>query len=432
MRQRANNQHPLDTIITLLAWGLFLVGIILLPVIVIIVALGGPETFMSYVRLMDVLFLASIAGFPLLVALIVLIPALAIAMRNLRQRRSNAILEYLQQAFRLNLPIDRYLSAAALGESTPVALRIEALRAQLQSGAPLYHGLELSVPELPTRSIGLIEHAEKIGKVPQALDRLIEEHVAASRRLRQNSFLAVWYPPVLLLVMGAVIYILSMFIEPKFMDIAEDFNVPMPALSRWLLSPADWVQPASVALLFVLLIACGHRLREIFFPNRPNGMLDKAKAYLLWNLPLIHGIVYDHALADLCTALADSVESGRSLTQALLGAWQLQLHPVVEHRLDRWGQYMTAGMPIGEAARLAEFPELFCGMIAPEASGATLGEAMRFLARYYRERTLVRRAILRGMYLPIMTVVMGVCVATVALCVFLPLARFEQFLGGGF
>jgi type II secretory pathway component PulF len=63
------------------------------------------------------------------------------------------------------------------------------------------------------------------------------------------------------------------------------------------------------------------------------------------------------------------------------------------------------------------------------AGGASLGSALRFLARFYAERSLVRREIARGIYLPLVTIVMGVLVAIVAIGLFLPLERLIMQLG---
>ena len=156
-------------------------------------------SIIAYIMIgVPVAFLFSVGGpvlvYPCLVLIIVLIPTLAITAKSVRRRRAAAVLGYLQQAFRLNLPLDRFLNAAARSESKPLSRRLHRLQMALDSGATLANGLSMAVPELPERQVAMIEHAEQIGKVPEVLDRLIAEQLDTARRQRLERSLVTWYP----------------------------------------------------------------------------------------------------------------------------------------------------------------------------------------------------------------------------------------------
>jgi type II secretory pathway component PulF len=389
--------------------------------IIAIVVVAVPVSGLEYL-------VGPVLGYPCLVLAVLLIPAAAMAVRTVRRRRAAAVLGYLQQAFRLNLPEERFSGAAAHGEKHPLSRRLNYLQAVLEGGATLSAGLAMAVPELPERSVELIGHAEQIGNLPQTLDRLVDEQLDAFRQPRQDRVLEVWYPPLLLLVAGGLIFFVSLLVAPKYNDIFKDFHLKLPALSAWLMDSFDSLWPAFAALFCIVAAACGFRLREALYISRPSWLWREIKARLLWFVPLIHAALYDRSLADLCTALADSVASGRPLQQALLRAQQLELHPFVRNRVGRWIGRLSAGEPIDRAAHSAGLPALLVGMVNP-AGGASIGDALRFLARYYADRSLVRLEVARGMYLPIVTVLMGVMVALVAIGLFLPLERLTVQLG---
>jgi len=414
LNQRGPKMEFLHWLGSLLAWSL---GTLIL--------IGVPLGFLFNVS-------GPVLSYPFLLVAVVLTPLLAAASRSVRRRRAASVLGYLQQAIRLNLPLNRFLAAAAHSEKGRLSRELVELRHELEGGTPLAVALAMSVPEISERNIALIDYAEQMGRLPETLDRLVSEQVGESRKVRENRTIATWYPPILMIVGGSVVALIDVFVLPKFTALFKDFHLPLPAATRWVVGAADWLVLLVPIVVVVVLVMCAMRFREAVKMSRPTWLFRGMTDRLLWMLPLSRGPIRDRALADLCTALADSVELGYPLDQALLRAQQLELNVVIKGRMQRWGQGLAAGRPPGEAAREADMPQLLAGMLTTASAASNTGDVLRFLARYYSGRFVLGRELLRGMAVPAITLLMGILVGAVALALIVPLQRLiEAFARGG-
>ena len=374
-----------------------------------------------------------ILGFPATLVLVLLIPAAATAIRSVRRRRAAAVLGYVQQAIRLNLPLNRLIAAAAISDRGPVAQRLLALQDELESGSPLSDALAYSTPELSSRTIGLIRFAERSGRLLPTLDRLLNEMLGESRRVQDNQALAAWYPPVLLLISGACITFLAIFVFPRLQLICQDFKIELPSITRWIIGATSLslpLLPVVMALLLALLVfACALKLRETF-RGRPSTWLFRGlRGRILWMLPLYRGLLRDRAMTDICAALADAVELGHPFDEALREVQQLDVNIVMQRKLDRWADAVRTGALPGDAAAVAGMPKFLVGMLGHGKVTSDLGDVFRFVSRFYGSRFMRLRELLRGAYLPFVTILMGMVVATIALALFMPMRQFIMQVG---
>jgi type II secretory pathway component PulF len=172
------------------------------------------------------------------------------------------------------------------------------------------------------------------------------------------------------------------------------------------------------------------RLRETMRPPRRRRYLRGARDRILWSVPIYRSVVRERSLADVCTAVADALELGFPLDQSLERIEGLDLNLVMRLRIRHWKESLAKGRLPQDAARDARLPRFLVGMLATARSGGDLPEVLRFAARFYRDRFVVRRELLLGAYLPAVTLVMGAIVAGIAIGIFLPLSRLAETLGG--
>jgi type II secretory pathway component PulF len=364
-----------------------------------------------------------VLGFPGLVMSVALIPLITMAVRSVRRRRAAAALGYLHQAIRLNLPLSRFLAAAARSERGRLSHELFDLQYFLEQGMTLSDSLAVAVPEVSLRELGLIEFAERGGRLPETLDRLIREELGQSRQFHEKRALAAWYPPVLLLAVGGCITFLVIFVFPRFVYIWRDFKLPLPAITLWVMSSWDYIVWLIPVIFALLMINCGAKLREATRIPRPNWYLRTVRDRILWRVPLIHAMLRDRAMADICASLADASEVGYPIATALRRAEQLEMNVVMQRRVSRWGDGVMVGQLPPDAARTARMPALLVGMLATARQASDTAEVFAFVSRFYASRFDRRRELLRGAYIPVMTLVMGVIVAIIALALFLPLQQ---------
>jgi type II secretory pathway component PulF len=379
------------------------------------------------------------------IVLIILIPVTAGAMRQLRRRRALVVLSYLEQATRLNLPLQRMLDAAQRSESGRVSRALTRLAALLDGGAPLGGALALSTPETPRRVISLVAAAERLGQLPATLHRVVTDERADIEADPDRQSFGRWYPILMTLALSSIVLTIMIFVIPKYEDIFRDFGLKLPPNTLKLLSIARFAAHGDVLPWLIILVLAGLALnvlgaafRAIFDSGDPDLALAAARGSgssdawdaILWYLPIAHGTARDRGLADVCRTIADALRTGRPLLRAIDQATLIRTNAILHHRLVNWRHRMEQGLPADQAARDAGLPDLFAGMIGPAAAttgpGATA--AFDFLADYYASRFSRARELLRAAAVPVLVFCFAAIVLFVILALFAPLVSMMDYL----
>src|SRR5262249_26030290 len=154
---------------------------------------------------------------------------------------------------------------------------------------------------------------------------------------------------------------------------------------------------------------------QLFSSRQPRQWLRWMTDRIVWYTPVLHAIARDRGLADACTAMADALGNGRTLVMGVFESAQPHINVILRDRLDLWGRLISAGQDAAQSAREAKLPSLLSGMIVAGSRSDHLPGTMSFLARYYQTRFSRTATVLRNATLPILAIVMGVLVASIAL-----------------
>ena len=367
------------------------------------------------------------------VLVIVFFPELAGMTSRLRQQRVTMVLSYVEQAVRLNLPLPRMLDAAQRSEEKVTAKRLRRLRDLLEDGAPLAMALPMAVPEIPGRVASLIGAAERVGQLPQALDRLVGENRQTPEEAEGGTF-ARWYPLLMTLVMMLLVTLIMVFVMPRIEYIFHGFGMRLPRATRLLTGiyrdvldgDAHW---GLIAVVLFVLTVLGGMFERIWTPPAdppPRGWIDR----IAWSLPLLHGALRDRGMADACYTTAAGLRGGRPLERAVSEASRVRMNGVLRNRWLMWQGALAAGQPADQAARSVKLPPLFCGMLGP-GRGTDLPAAMEFLASYYNSRFSRGLELLRGAAIPLMVLFFAGIVLFMAAGMYLPLIEMIDHLNDG-
>jgi type II secretory pathway component PulF len=368
------------------------------------------------------------------ILIIMFLPELAGMSTRVRRERATVILSYLEQAVRLNLPLPGMLDAARESEGRTTARRLNDLAELLEKGVSVATALRHAVPEASPRVIGLIGAAERTGQLPQALARIAREDTQTPEQVERSAF-GRWYPLLMTLVILGVVSMLMIFVVPKMVEIYKDYGLTLPRPTRLLIAIARDVYEGEIihglplTLVVIVLVAIailGGMFQEIWTPLRPRWRFD-ALDRLAWWLPVWHKLTLHRGLADACDTLAGALRAGLPLPRAIEEAATLGLNPVLRDRLQLWQGGIERGMPADQAAREAQLPELFCGMIGGARGDVPL-QAVEFLASYYHSRFSRGREMLSAAAVPVMAIVFGGIVLFVAAGLYTPLLTMMDHL----
>ncbi|MGN6368820.1 MAG: type II secretion system F family protein [Phycisphaerae bacterium] len=362
-----------------------------------------------------------------------------------RQRRAMTILFYVENAVRLNLPLDRFLQAAELSEFGRTRYLLMRVRQMLLRGYPVGTALEAALPELPQRVARAATAAEQVGRLQPALARLVEQTRRERPSLRdENQPYYRFYLFFLLFIVFFIVTGLMIFVIPKFRDIFKDFHTPLPPMTQLLMNVADWVanEYGWVLLLpfvFLLIYFIARELQRVFMPGLVPVLFPQLREWIAWRLPILSALQRDHALTDVFEHLADAIRAGLPLPDALQGAFALQMNYHMRERLMAWRENLLAGMTPAAAARKARLPELLAGFLDSAESPRTGGnrgiaDIFDFLARYYRDRFSRLLVATRAAAEPFAVLAVGSLVGFIVYSVFLPIVTLlnsVEAAGGG-
>lgn len=328
--------------------------------------------------------------------------ALLVAVRSARRNRALIAAGYLEQALRLNLPLPAMIRAAELSERGRLRRTLRELRTWVEMGAPVGTALERSMPGVPPRIVLVTHCAERLGQLPRALRQLLGEDRAPAERRAMQSIMVRWYPIVMLVALAAVSLVLNVFIMPKYRQILRDFHLPMPLWSSRTIAVWEWLEfPIAAIAALVLVDFVARTLSEVSaLPRRMFGPWRAIGDRVAWVTPVWGTMVRAQGLADVFRLLADATEAGLPLDRSLCEASDACVNRVLENRISRWSQFVSAGVPAADAARRARLPALVVGMVGTAQGTAAAPAVFSFLARYYEGRHARAAALLQAAAIP--------------------------------
>jgi type IV pilus assembly protein PilC len=365
------------------------------------------------------------------VAWFIVVPALDAMARDVRRRRATVILSYLAQAATLNLPLPRMLDAAQQSEAKETSRRLRRLRDLLEDGAPLAAALPIAAPEVTPRAVSVIAAAERLGRLPQALDRVVREQQYPPGGDPSRDAFTRWYPVLMTCAMSVLLTMILIFVMPKFEQIFQDFGLRLPPTTRTLIDLGHGAfEYTFIPVLLVLFVlgVLGNAFRGAFGgPTSSSAGRSEMLDEILWRVPLVHGLQRDQGLADAFQTLADALRTGRPLPRAIEEAAQVRINTVLRRRLLRWRTGIEAGMRADEAAHGAPLPPLVGGMIA-SGKGGDPAEAAEFLAAYYGGRFSRARELARAAIVPVLVLLFGAVVLFLVSGMYLPILNLMDHL----
>jgi type II secretory pathway component PulF len=317
------------------------------------------------------------------------------------RQRSVVILSYVEQAVRLNLPLSQLLRAAEASEPRWIARGIGRLRTQLDHGASITDALRNAVPNTGHRTLALVGAAERIGRLGPELSRIVrDQQNPMDQNLADRSFLRS-YPAAMIVVIISILFLVTVFVMPKFTQIFRDFRTPMPPLTVAVVHLASYPSAIIGGLTFAIgmsvLAAIAQQLRHRFDWLAPARWFASSRD-----------------LADICHVIAGELSAGQPLNSAIRGASELAIGTPLRRKLQQWADGIERGIPARDAATTAGMPALIAGL-------TTTAEGFAFLSRYYAGKFSRLKILLRAAAIPAMVIVFGIIVAIVALSLFLPL-----------
>lgn len=315
------------------------------------------------------------------------------------------------------VPILRALAGLQESATNPTLRTVIAdLRTSLDAGRELSVAMRRHPRVFSPFYVSLVRVGETTGKLDETFDRLFG-YLEFERDVRERIKGALQYPTIVLAVMAAAIGIVNFLVIPTFAGIFAANKVPLPLLTRVLVSISDgflayW--PLLAAAIFLAVVG------GATFVRTPPGRF--AWDRLKFRIPVAGQILFKATLARFARAFSLASAAGVPAIQALAVVGEVVDNAYLGRRIEQMREGVTRGESILRTAVAAGvFTPVVLQMIAVGEESGELDSLLGEIADMYEREVDYEIRNLAASVEPILTIFLGVLVLILALGVFLPI-----------
>jgi type IV pilus assembly protein PilC len=262
-------------------------------------------------------------------------------------------------------------------------------------------------PELYSRTLAAGEQAGNLEIVLRQMADYIERSATTEKKVKN----ALTYPVIVVIVAFIVISVLVTFVLPAFTGLYSTLGADLPATTQLLISISDWLIDYGVFLLLgiVALAIVGY-----LYVRTPAGkyQLDK----LLLTMPVLGRINLLSELARCCRTISLLFRVGLPLPEVMSQAIHGTNNKVIAKALTEVQQELIRGEGLSKPmAKRDIFLPLMVQMVGVGEETGHLDTTLSTVAQTYEIEADDRTSSAVGLIQPIITVVIGVVIAFIAI-----------------
>ncbi|MEW6284581.1 MAG: type II secretion system F family protein [Candidatus Eremiobacterota bacterium] len=280
-------------------------------------------------------------------------------------------------------------------------------------------------PQLfPQACRSFVSMGEMSGQLGEALERaalLLERDF----RLRHQVRSALAYPAFALAVFLVTGLFSVLFLLPRFAQVFDQANLPMPAPLAILVGLTRVLGSLAGLMLLVQLGALGLVLAwGAVRTDSGRSWLDRK----VLRVPWLGALLLHVATARLSQSLASLVQAGVSLEQSLTASQGLAGNTELEERIERVRERLRGGGDLSDSLQRQGFPRPMVSLIRVGEECGQLDRVLSHVARFYEEEVRLSLATLLGLLEPLLVLFMGFAVAAFLVVMMLPMLKLSQAL----
>lgn len=301
---------------------------------------------------------------------------------------------------------------------------LDAIQKDVESGEDFSTALARFPKHFDRTYINLVKASEASGTLPPMLER-IAAHLRAELETRQKVRGALLYPAVMLvLCIGVSIFLLA-YVFPKLLPMFATRSVEVPLPTRLMMSASDALVHQWPWLLLGTAVLGGFLA---YARGQPWGrrILDS-----IWlNLPILGPMQKKVIIGRSLRTLATTINAGVPVLQAIQLSAGVARNVHYERAWQEAGDLVEAGKQIHEALegnRL--FPATLLQMIASGEASGKLGQVLNKVSDYFDREVSNAIKTVTSLVEPVMVLVMGGVIGTIALAMLLPIFQLSSHIG---
>ena len=316
------------------------------------------------------------------------------------------------------------MSLASQARSSGLKKTLTEISGHLAKGVSLYSAMASSSGQFGTVVTSLVKAGEVSGSLPENLD-FLADWLSRDSNLRKEISSVTLYPK---LVISATVILgggLAIFILPKLVPMFSGLHVQLPWITQFILDSSvflqnNWTTVVAGLVALVIFYQIIKRVKAVKY------IIDRISIHIFFAGEMIR----DYQLALFSQLMATLLKSGltvdESLEIAYVGTGNLYYRKALTDIRER----LLKGISVTETIKMFPtlYPANFVNLLAVGENSGSLQESFANLADYYTKEINIKTKSLPVVIEPILLVIIGVAVATLALAIILPIYKLTGSL----
>jgi len=292
---------------------------------------------------------------------------------------------------------------------------VEEVQERVRGGALLSEAFE-SIKKFPKIYCATLRAGERSGSLDKVLNQYVTYQKTA-RSFRKKFLSAMIYPAFLLVFLSGLIVLIDTFIIPRFSELYQELNVPLPPLTVFVISLGLAIKRMGVFVLIGIALAVWG-LRTAGRSQAARLQWDRLK----FRLPVAGKLLLKFSVAEFVRTLSTLLQGGLPIVSALQSSAASVSSPLLARGLTQARIEVMGGRPLSESLRMTGFfPPMALDMIEVGETTGALPAMLESVAEFFEEDVNIDLSTLVAMVDPIMIASIAIVVAFVLVAFYLPL-----------
>ena len=302
-----------------------------------------------------------------------------------------------------------------------VRLVARELRRQIMQGSTFADTIAKYPQQFGQIYIGLVKAGEDSGELEQTLQRLLELQTKEAN-IKSKVIGTLMYPMFVIILAIVIILVMLMFVFPVFKDMFDNMGKELPWITKTLMDAGIFLK--TYWILVPLMI--GSVVGLISFLFNWETSRKKIDEYAL-KIPLISDLLQFSNFANFIAVMQVAYDAGVPIIECLYLANMTLTNSTLKKKVELATDKVQQGQHLSVALRSTKvMPKMILFMIATGEQSGRLGEMLLQAVSYIDKKLDKIIDTMTKMIEPIMLIVIGSIVLTLALALYLPL--FQSYM----
>lgn len=290
------------------------------------------------------------------------------------------------------------------------------LRTQIMGGSTFADTLAKYPEQFGQVYIGLCKAGEDSGELEKTLERLLEI-LGKQQAIRSKVIGTLMYPMFVICLAVLIILVMLMFVFPVFDDMFKGMGKELPTITATLM----WIGKKLKKFWYLVPLMVGSVVYAIYYLFTWEPSRRKIDKWVL-EIPLLKDLMQYSNFANFIAVMQVAYDAGVPIVECLYLAVLTLTNYTLKEKVNDATALVQQGQHLSVALRATDcVPKMILFMIATGEQSGRLGEMLYQATRFIDKKLDDIVDTMTKMIEPIMLIVIGSIVLTLALALYLPL-----------